>query len=229
MDETLKNSVLLYRYLDTTAALKTIESRAFKVGRLLDFNDPFEWRMGIRNIIPKGEAIAKTCMDGFIENINSWMGIICLSDTLSDPVLWSHYADRHRGVAFEVCYNVDPERLIKMVYTNERPAIDANRLHKPDGINEYLMPILNCLLRQKSPSWSYEREYRVFLDLKSCGVSGGHYFEKIPKNFLKRVILGFACPLEELYVRKALDEVGLSDTKVMRATMCLETYSILAE
>jgi hypothetical protein len=91
------NSILLYRYLDAAAALKTIESRSFKVGRLQDFNDPFEWRMEITGIILEGEMVANASMDAFINDVNNWMGILCFSDIASDPVLWSHYADKHRG------------------------------------------------------------------------------------------------------------------------------------
>ncbi len=226
MNAAAPSSILLYRYLDAGAALKTIESRAFKVGRLRDFNDPFEWRMGITNIVSEGEVVARACMDGFIDDVNSRIGILCLSDTVADPVLWSHYANKHQGVAFEVSYIFDPERLTKMDYTNARPVFDANRLNDHAGFENYARPLMNQLLRQKSPGWAYEREYRVFLDLKRCDISGGYYFNQIPDHFLTRVILGFNCPLEELYVRKSLDAVGLTETKVVRAKMCLETYSI---
>jgi hypothetical protein len=154
------------------------------------------------------------------------MGIVCFSDTVTDPVLWSHYADKHRGVAFEVSYTFNPEHLIKMDYTKQRPIFDANRLHDPAGVDGHLKPLLNQLLRQKSSGWSYEREYRVFVDLKECDISGGRYFKPIPDHFLTRVILGYKCPLEELYVAKALQARGLSETKVIRAKMCMETYSI---
>jgi hypothetical protein len=53
----MPDSILLYRYLDAEAALKSIETRSFKVGRLKDFNDPFEWRPGITGIIPEGEMV----------------------------------------------------------------------------------------------------------------------------------------------------------------------------
>jgi hypothetical protein len=49
---------------------------------------------------------------------------------------------------------------------------------------------------------------------------------RIPDNFLKRVILGFQCPLEELYVKRALEKSGLGSTEVVRAKRCLETYAI---
>jgi len=226
MEAAAPSSILLYRYLDAAAALKTIESRAFKIGRRRDFNDPFEWRMGITNVIPEGEIVARACIDGFVDDVSGWAGILCFSDTLVEPVLWSHYADKHKGVAFEVSYTLVPKILTKMEYTNERPVFDANRLHDPAGFENYAKPLMDRLLRQKSTGWAYEREYRVFVDLKRCDISGGHYFQKIPDHFLMRVILGFNCPLEELYVRKALDAVGLTETKVVRAKMCLETYSI---
>src|SRR5665213_3629001 len=101
------SSILLYRYLDSAAALRTIESRAFKVGRLCDFNDPFEWRMGITGIITEGAAVAQTCMEGFIDDVKGWMGIICLSDTVSGTVLCVNYANKHHGVAFDVSYILD--------------------------------------------------------------------------------------------------------------------------
>ncbi|MGA3162678.1 MAG: DUF2971 domain-containing protein [Verrucomicrobiota bacterium] len=226
----MPNSILLYRYLDAASALKTIESRSFKVGRLRDFNDPFEWRMGITGIIPEGKVVANACMEGFIDDVHGWLGIFCFSDTATEPVLWSHYADKHQGVAFEVNYLIEPDKLFKMRYTNERPIVDANRLLNPIGLDAYLLPLLYRLMTQKSPGWSYEREYRAFVDLnKDCEISGGLYFRRIPENFLQRVILGYKCPLEEKYVLKALGKSGFTSTKVVRAKMCLETYSIRTE
>lgn len=78
----MPESISLYRYLDPKAALKSIEARRFKVGRLKDFNDPFEWRMGITGIIPEGEIVARACVDAFIDDMNSWFGIVCFSDTI---------------------------------------------------------------------------------------------------------------------------------------------------
>ena len=82
------------------------------------------------------------------------------------------------------------------------------------------------MIFQKASSWSYEREYRVHIDLNECEISGGQYFRDIPNDFLKRVILGYRCTLEELYVRKALNHVGLKDTQVVRAKMDQHTYKI---
>jgi hypothetical protein len=179
----------LYRYLDSDAALKTIATRAFRVGRTGNFNDPFEWRLGMAGI---DQNLAKQIIEGFVSDVNSDMqGVLCFSDTVSDPVLWSIYAEKHRGVAFEVKHPWPEDHLQKMSYTPERPVIDVNRLR---GIgdekrsNEYLLSLLRRVATQKSPGWCFEREYRVFLDpndLKHCQFSDGHYHWRIPDNSLK--------------------------------------------
>jgi hypothetical protein len=84
------------------AALKTIESRSFRVGRLHELNDPFEWRMGVSGSIPEGEAIAQALMESVNDELGHDMGVLCFSDTSEQSVLWSHYADKHYVVAFEI-------------------------------------------------------------------------------------------------------------------------------
>src|SRR5688572_3119703 len=105
----MADSIRLYRFLGANAALKTIERRRFKVGRIKDFNDPFQWRIGMEGYIPQGEKAVDTTVNSVIDHVHSSYGIICFSATAAEPVLWAHYAENHRGVAFEVDYLVDPE------------------------------------------------------------------------------------------------------------------------
>jgi hypothetical protein len=226
----MSDPIPLYRYLDSDAALKTVVARAFRVGKPSNFNDPFEWRLGMAGINPD---LAKQVIEGFLSEVNaSRQGILCFSDTVSDPVLWSIYAEKHRGVAFEIKHAWPPDHLHQMTYTEERPVIDVNRLrgigdHK--ALDEYLLPLLGRAMRQKSRGWSFEREYRVFVDinnLQHCKFSDGHYYWQIPDSFLSRVILGFRCPLEVSTIGNLLKMNGLMDTKVVRAEMCMETYAI---
>jgi hypothetical protein len=226
-------SILLYRYLDAKAALKTIESRLLRISRLRDLNDPFESRIGVTGVIPGKEPLAHNWLDSILERQNTMYGFICFSDTSRESVLWSHYADKHKGVALEVRFDYDPEGIIEMRYLHERPTIDASIYVKlsqdESGLNNYVSPLIKRMIRQKSPGWAYEREYRIAFDLqknKDLVMSDGHYFERIPDNFLIRVILGWRCPLEESYVAKALAASGLASTKVVRAKMSLDTYAV---
>ena len=115
-----------------------------------------------------------------------------------------------------------------MIYSNERPVIEASHARNLDDFKEHMIPIIWRLMKQKSLGWAYEREYRAFVDLgKDCNLSNGMYFRRIPEKSLKRVLLGFKCPLQEKEVREALHSSGLTTTTVARARMCLKSYEIL--
>ena len=212
----------IYRFLDREGSLKTFESGWFRVGLLSKFNDPFEWRLGFSGIVTQEEqAIADKLNSDNQDWLEKWMGIMCFSDTFTDPVIWSLYAEKHYGVAFEVEYdwNSKAEHLFKMTYSNERPILNFSQLrilrkncHQTEG-DEYLKQLLDRLRYQKSPGFSFEREYRLTIDLrdkKHCKFVDGHRSWRLPKNSLKRVILGFRSPLEECHVRKLLRQEWFS-------------------
>ena len=100
----------IYRFLDCHAAFKTLEAGRFRVGLLSKFNDPFEWQLGFTNITTSQE---QEFVEQFRSEHQPWletrMGILCFSDSISIPVLWSLYAEKHRGVAFEVQYDWNSE------------------------------------------------------------------------------------------------------------------------
>ena len=228
-----QNIKLLYRYLDAQSALKSIESRSLRISRLHELNDPFEWRLAISRIPPEGEPLIEKWIASILAGQSKVFGLMCFSSTFKEPVLWSHYADKHRGVAFEVEYDCKPDSPIEIKYPPDRLVIDGARYaelqHNEPALKEYLLPFMKPMMSQKSQSWGYEKEYRVYLDLAkepNIQTAGGHYFIPIPDNFLTRVILGYKCPLEEQYVAKALEKSGLGSTKVTRAKISNETYEV---
>jgi len=101
------NNLKLYRYLPDEAAIKTIETRCFRVSRLADLNDPFEWRFGFEGHPPELEENIEMRMDGFVELASRNMGMLCFSKKINDPILWSHYTNIHKGIAFEVDASVN--------------------------------------------------------------------------------------------------------------------------
>lgn len=224
----------LYRFLDSDAALKTLVAKKFRVGRPSKFNDPFEWRLGFSGIsTPEERKRSEEFPSRHLTWLESWAGILCFSDSASKSVLWSLYAGEHRGVAFELKHPWPDDHLHKIRYSDERPVLDFDQLRKiPDGPqrDECLKRLILGLMYQKSLGWSFESEYRVFIDVKDskcCQLADDRHHWQIPDNSLKRVILGFRCPLEEAVVRKLLDMNGLINTQVVRAKMCSETYAII--
>jgi hypothetical protein len=229
------DEIPLYRFMSASAAQKTMEAGKFRVGKLSTFNDPFEWKLGIKN----ARSPAERDWVEFIRRehaswFDSFMGILCFSEIFSTPVLWSLYADKHAGAAFELKHPWPKDHLIKMTYSDERPVLDFDQLrgkvHSDAELDGHLRPLVDRLMRQKSQGFAFEREYRLHVDLKNqktCEFLDGHHYWVPPRSLLKRVILGFSCPLREVDVRRLLDKNGFNETSLVRAKMSQETYRIL--
>jgi hypothetical protein len=144
--------------------------------------------------------------------------------TNSEPVLWSHYAAGHRGIALEVDQRLDP-KLHQMQYTVERAVIDPRWIADRTKQADIGQAIKDTLLR-KSPSWAYEKEQRVIVGLNRCIVSSGSYYTKVPDDFLKRVILGVRCAVSAAYIRRALDANGYGNVEIVQAQMNEKTFGI---
>ena len=215
----------LYRFLDASSAIKTIERKMFRVGRITEFNDPFEWRIGLSNYIENAEFIARSAQESMIHSMNSKFGVICFSDIASQSILWSLYADHHRGIALAIDHNMD-DKLHRMIYSNNRPTLNLSLFSKNDS-DEHAKEVVTKMLSHKSSGWSFEREYRVFADLANCHVSDGHYFLPIPDNFLKKVILGFRCPVDEIYIKRCLQLANLDEVEVVKAKDDMQSYNII--
>lgn len=230
--------ISIYRYLDCNAALKTLEAGRFRVGLLSKFNDPFEWRLGFTGItMPEEQSVADKLSSGHQPWLEEWMGIMCFSSLVSQPVLWSLYAEKHQGVAFEVkhAWNTTEEHLSQMIYSNERPVLNFSQLRmlqkhcSQTEQDKYLKDLFDSLRTQKSEGFSFEREYRLCINLKNkqhCQFKNGNYYWRLPKNALKRVVLGFRCPLNANDVSKLLNSTGYPEVKVVRAEMSQQTYEI---
>lgn len=83
------------------------------------------------------------------------LGICSLTATATDPLLWAHYTCSHCGIAVQYQPSLDPEALQphKVEYSTAYPIID-------NFFNLKERDIFSPLLR-KSPSWSYEHEWRL--------------------------------------------------------------------
>jgi hypothetical protein len=230
----MADPISLYRFLDSDGGLNTLVDGRFRVGQLSKYNDPFEWQLGFAGITtPEEQKVADEIRSSHRPWVESWMGVLSFSACASDPVLWSVYAEKHQGVAFEVKYPWKPDEIVKMEYPKERPTLDFRELPKHRTVNErddYLMSVLRCLRDHKPFGFSFEQEYRLHINLQDavrCRFHNGHHYWQPPDRSLTRVILGFQCPLEEAVVRKLLDMNGFTGTGVVRAKLCQETYSVI--
>jgi len=214
----------LFRFFDEIGAIRTIEERRLRVGRLHTLNDPFEFLPGVSGIVEAGADLADQQMQKLVREIGEKTGVLCFSQNATEPVLWSHYANHHRGIVLEFEVTDDQQKCVKIDYRNDRPCVDINRFYR-EG-DDYIKPILLSLISRKSPGWSYEDERRLYEGLEDCELGGGFYFRPFPEQSLRRVILGWRCSIELSYIRRAISKAGYSGCLVTRARSTSDSYAI---
>lgn len=88
-------------------------------------------------------------------------GLYCLSEINDDILMWSHYANGHRGLCLQFDAISDARlgdrmlfgQAIKVIYSEERPICNIYKIGQP---KEYQKALLT-----KSNHWEYEKEWRV--------------------------------------------------------------------
>src|SRR5579863_7990419 len=73
--------------------IKSLREKQLKISVLEDLNDPFEllpYQMTDRN--------RRAALYATRKQIASNRGLLCFSATWRDPVLWAHYANKHKGL-----------------------------------------------------------------------------------------------------------------------------------
>ncbi|MAS24460.1 MAG: hypothetical protein CMH99_03775 [Oceanospirillaceae bacterium] len=105
---------------------------------------------------------------GFLKRAFKKMGISSFSETYDNLLMWSHYADNHRGivVAFDTTHDFFKEdgsksrQLGRVHYRKDRmkaiPQKLQNGFHMADNTRIYF---------EKSDEWIYEKEHRLLNDL----------------------------------------------------------------
>lgn len=164
----------------------------------------------------------------FHNDVIGTVGICCLTKKPDNILMWSHYAENHKGFVVEFTIDDDPsyvhmgnveEKLFgwDVEYTPKMPVIIAGERDFNAVKDVFLM---------KSPDWAYEEEYRVLSMKKGAGV---HHFDQ---KLITRVIAGAKmpeknfCELDEL-VKQLNVKIG-ANIELVRAKMSKTEYRILA-
>lgn len=90
-------------------------------------------------------------------------GVLCLSTRYDSPLMWSHYADQHRGICVEFDVSkLPPGALRKVVYgTSREVAASSIRNWLREDSLQAREEIERACLLTKSTEWNYEEEYRL--------------------------------------------------------------------
>lgn len=178
---------ILYKYTTTDTLKLILKNAVLKFSKISEFNDkkecfaildfkctPDEWCHYIKGINPEmpqafikkmardlqqKPELGKQWIARAIKDTNEHLGILCMTSSNQNELMWAHYADSHRGVCIEfdlgksietfcfpkkVEYSDDTKRFNYIRSWVERKGMDATEA-----------------IYHKSSKWEYEEEYRV--------------------------------------------------------------------
>jgi hypothetical protein len=203
----------LYYYSPASYLFENLALKRVKVSRITDLNDPYE----VFAINRRSKKAAQQ-LEEWRRQTNTELGVVCLSKNEWNPVMWAHYADRHRGVCYR--FEVSEARLCEVNYLCEPEKVDV-----VDRLSEF--DRTDWLMSHKSYEWSYEKETRMVVKLSDAIHDGGFYFKCFSDTFLLRGIrLGMSCRVSPEAVRAASAAANL-DIKVSKMKMSSTSFRII--
>ena len=90
---TISGVMRVYHFTKADYAQKNLRNRRLKIAEFHDLNDPFEL-LGAELT----KSTHRQIFSGWKETIEKKWGVLCFSRSWHNPVLWSHYSDKHRGI-----------------------------------------------------------------------------------------------------------------------------------
>lgn len=110
-------------------------------------------------------------------------GILCLSKKFDSPLMWSHYANNHKGLCVEYDMEYSGKNKAKKIIYGGSRELKVSLIEK--WLNQGVVPeeIENVCLLTKSKEWSYESEWRLFGPIGISGVEAK----------IKSIIFGLNC------------------------------------
>lgn len=116
----------------------------------------------------KGISLARKFSEAQDEFVRNNFGVFSLTADPSNVIMWSHYADSHKGLC--ICFDV--LKLMKFLTSKRSSTGAVFELHKIKYAREY--PIIQPsgtrngeallqVLITKSVDWKYENEFRIIL------------------------------------------------------------------
>lgn len=238
MSNEMQDKSYLYKYQQVNKySLNALINRQLFFAKPCQFNDPFDAQLLPEDYINELGYLGYSDTDLYINNANSYVcnelntcGIVSLSKTCNDILMWSHYADAHKGfcLGFEndlqIYFKEHEWRIenkpIRYLSHNEHPYraihsdyISKKRFNSGHGFLDQMelsSSLLEAAITIKHFSWSYEQEVRIVSDF--CGP---HYFDK---EALDHVILGMKISREdEMIICSLLDNELWKHVRIFKA------------
>jgi len=204
-----------------------IESSKFWSSRIEDLNDPSEAFIDLKELgqvsnlylrffkpfRKNKKELVQDLVDAIQNaiNIKKEGGVYCLSKTVSNELMWAHYASGHKGYCLEYDSSnlrvINPNdigfslhsKLIDIKYSDKIQSLKIDSARDANSIAE-------TIFSNKSNSWKYEQESRIITQM-----AGEHNYNK---ESLKAIHFGLR--VDEKIVLKMTNNLDLDFYRIER-------------
>lgn len=247
--------MILYKY--TKIKLETLA----RLGQIFltdpkDFNDPYDCFYYV--VINSGEELGGGKLEEFKNNLRKLepFGCYCLTENPDDLLMWSHYADGHKGICIK--YNVEKicdiqQDLFQVDYNFQHEYKDFSHmflhlygLMHIQGADESQKKedskkIIKILFAKKASNWEYEKEWRIlrYLDdpktnktTANIDITDSKRKKTInPNEAIDSIILGarMDAQVKEIiikYIKEKYPKIHLQQAKLSKEIYEIEIESI---
>ena len=204
----------LFHFIAEEHVPDVVAAQRLKVSLLDDLNDPFEL-----NAVELPDRQFRKKIREFKSAMARDYGILCFSKNWKSPLLWSHYANRHKGVALE--FDVLDSVAHPIVYRINRYSLNYEKL--TTGLDR---EDIEGLWLTKYIEWEYEKEVRVILRKSECRKEGDIYFYDLGKDIrLKGIVLGPLCDIPVQDIEDSLPKA--SKLAIIKARLAFRSFNIV--
>lgn len=148
--------------------------------RLLNADDRQLFEMAVQvAAAEESEGSGYSPVEVFVRHqLENCKGVVCFSEKRDNLLMWSHYAEKHKGFCLKFETRGEYwDRLLSVKYQSKMPTAKGTVRKRGTAID------LTTFLLVKSKEWEYEKEWRLIRDV--CDQLMGY-----PGESLKAVYLG---------------------------------------
>lgn len=203
--------MLAYKFLKAEYAIQALHENRLKCATLDSLNDPFECFC----YALKTNA-HRWAFESAKERLGNKHAILCCSEVWDNPIIWSHYADSHKGICLE------------LNFSNDKLGRRVNYISEPLAFpGTVTLEVANNILYSKFDGWSYEREIR-FGATAFERENGLVFLPLDPYAHVTSVILGAECQVDFEKIRELV--AGRSpEVTVRRARRSFSSFKMVSE
>ena len=216
--DNISKTIRGYHFTKFEYGISNIKNERLKIARILELNDPFEFR---NVIIPNDEDGHKK--EDWVRELDSQCGIVCFSKSYANPTMWGHYAENATGLVLG--FDLASPSAKEVKYKNQFLELPG------DGEKDKRF-FTEELISTKSTDWEYETELRMYasLDASEFDERNNKFMYFLPfsdEMQLREVFLGPECKVDKSDIEQIKRYVNHPEVEVFRTSRANDRFQIL--